>query len=220
MRSAPTRCFSPARIALVRSCLTSSRIVILDSGYAEQARLLCRFIAFARLRRLTGRHAGRRRGRAIGRMGGDERIHIPRGTRSVPADGERLRPAGAEVFDAHTHLGLDEDGRSLDLETLLSQLDAANARRACVFPLHDPERKPSYSLPNDRVLAVGRRKRGTPDPVLPARSRRSAGRRGRALHRQGRPRHQAAPTRAGLCLRQPRDGGDLQAWQAKRACRS
>ncbi|HTD10122.1 MAG TPA: amidohydrolase family protein, partial [Solirubrobacteraceae bacterium] len=24
--------------------------------------------------------------------------------------------------------------------------------RACVFPLHDPERKPSYSLPNDRVL--------------------------------------------------------------------
>lgn len=69
------------------------------------------------------------------------------------ADGERLRPAGAEVLDAHTHLGLDEDGRSLDLETLLSQLDAAGARKACVFPLHDPERKPSYSVPNDRVLA-------------------------------------------------------------------
>jgi predicted TIM-barrel fold metal-dependent hydrolase len=68
------------------------------------------------------------------------------------AEGERLRPAGGEVFDAHTHLGLDEDGRSLDLPTLLSQLDAAGARRACVFPLHDPERKPSYSLPNDRVL--------------------------------------------------------------------
>jgi hypothetical protein len=68
------------------------------------------------------------------------------------ADGERLRPPNAEVFDAHTHLGLDEDGRSLDLPTLLSQLDFAGARRACVFPLHDPERKPSYSLPNDRVL--------------------------------------------------------------------
>ncbi len=64
-----------------------------------------------------------------------------------------LRPAGAEVIDAHTHLGLDEDGRSLTLEQLLSQLDAADARRACVFPLHDPERHPSYSLPNDRVLA-------------------------------------------------------------------
>jgi hypothetical protein len=68
------------------------------------------------------------------------------------AEGEQLTPGEAEVFDAHTHLGLDEDGRSLDLETLLSQLDDARARRACVFPLHDPERKPSYSLPNDRVL--------------------------------------------------------------------
>lgn len=68
------------------------------------------------------------------------------------AEGESLRPTDSEVFDAHTHLGLDEDGRSLDLPTLLTQLDRAGARRACVFPLHDPERKPSYSLPNDRVL--------------------------------------------------------------------
>jgi predicted TIM-barrel fold metal-dependent hydrolase len=64
----------------------------------------------------------------------------------------RLRPLGAEVIDAHTHLGLDEDGRSLTLEQLLAQLDHADARRACVFPLHDPERRPSYSVPNDRVL--------------------------------------------------------------------
>lgn len=69
------------------------------------------------------------------------------------AETARLRPADAEVIDAHTHLGLDEDGRSLTLEQLLGQLDAAEARRACVFPLHDPERKPAYSLPNDRVLA-------------------------------------------------------------------
>ncbi len=68
------------------------------------------------------------------------------------AETERLRPANAEVIDAHTHLGLDEDGRSLTLEQLLSQLDRADARRACVFPLHDPARKPSYSVPNDRVL--------------------------------------------------------------------
>jgi uncharacterized protein len=67
-------------------------------------------------------------------------------------EGESLRPADGEVFDAHTHLGLDEDGRSLDLKTLLAQLDLAGARRACVFPLHDPERKPSYSVPNNRVL--------------------------------------------------------------------
>jgi predicted TIM-barrel fold metal-dependent hydrolase len=69
------------------------------------------------------------------------------------AEAAQLRPSDAEVIDAHTHLGLDEDGRSLTLEQLLSQLDAADARRACVFPLHDPERHPSYRLPNDRVLA-------------------------------------------------------------------
>ena len=63
-----------------------------------------------------------------------------------------MRPARAEVIDAHTHLGLDEDGRSLTLAQLLSQLDDAGASRACVFPLHDPERKPAYSVPNDRVL--------------------------------------------------------------------
>jgi hypothetical protein len=68
------------------------------------------------------------------------------------AETARLRPAGAEVIDAHTHLGLDEDGRSLSLAQLLALLDAAEARRACVFPLHDPERRPAYSLPNDRVL--------------------------------------------------------------------
>jgi predicted TIM-barrel fold metal-dependent hydrolase len=69
------------------------------------------------------------------------------------AEVERLRPTGAEVFDAHTHLGLDEDGRSLTLPQLLSELDDAGARRACVFPLHDPERSPAYRVPNDRVLA-------------------------------------------------------------------
>ena len=66
---------------------------------------------------------------------------------------QRLRPAGADVFDAHTHLGLDEDGRSLAPEQLLSMLDDAQASRACVFPLHDPERQPAYRVPNDRVLA-------------------------------------------------------------------
>ena len=68
------------------------------------------------------------------------------------AETARLRPENSEVIDAHTHLGLDEDGRSLTLAQLLGQLDDAGARRACVFPLHDPERRPAYSVPNDRVL--------------------------------------------------------------------
>jgi uncharacterized protein len=76
------------------------------------------------------------------------------------AETRRLRPDGAEVLDAHTHLGLDEDGRSLTLEQLLSLLDDAGARRACVFPLHDPERHPAYRVPNDRVLAWARNSGG------------------------------------------------------------
>jgi predicted TIM-barrel fold metal-dependent hydrolase len=72
------------------------------------------------------------------------------------AEVRRLRPRDTEVIDAHTHLGLDEDGRSLTLVQLLAQLDDAGARRACVFPLHDPERKPAYSVPNDRVLGWAR----------------------------------------------------------------
>jgi uncharacterized protein len=69
------------------------------------------------------------------------------------AEAAGMRPAGGEAIDAHTHLGLDEDGRSMSLEELLRHLDDADVTRACTFPLHDPERKPAYSKPNDRVLA-------------------------------------------------------------------
>jgi hypothetical protein len=108
------------------------------------------------------------------------------------AETQRLRPAHAEVIDAHTHLGLDEDGRSLTLEQLLSQLDRADARRACVFPLHDPERKPSYSVPNDRVLTWAGESEGrlvpfcrldpAEDPLAEAERCLAAGARGIKLH--------------------------------------
>src|SRR3954453_5548041 len=65
---------------------------------------------------------------------------------------EELRPEGSEIVEAHAHLGLDEDGRSLDVASLLRQLDQAGAHRAAVFPLHDPDRHPAYRVPNDRVL--------------------------------------------------------------------
>ena len=49
------------------------------------------------------------------------------------AEVERLRPADAEVIDAHTHLGLDEDGRSLDAARSCSPSWTTPARggRAC-----------------------------------------------------------------------------------------
>ncbi len=108
------------------------------------------------------------------------------------AEVERLRPVDGEIIDAHTHLGLDEDGRSLTLEQLLSQLDAAGARRACVFPLHDPERTPAYRVPNDRVIVWAGESEGrlTPfcrldpaeDPIGEGERALSAGARGIKLH--------------------------------------
>src|SRR3954468_22645903 len=69
-------------------------------------------------------------------------------------EGRALLPDGAGVLDAHTHLGVDEDGQSLELDALLAALDEVSGdARACVFPLHDPDRHPGYRRPNDRVLA-------------------------------------------------------------------
>jgi hypothetical protein len=72
-----------------------------------------------------------------------------------------LVPQGTPVVDAHTHLGADEDGRSQELPALLGQLDTVGAEsRACVFAFHDPDRRPSYRTPNDRVLAWATRSEG------------------------------------------------------------
>src|SRR3954451_12967211 len=68
-------------------------------------------------------------------------------------EGHALLPEGTPVLDAHTHLGVDEDGQSLALDALLAALDeVATDARACTFPLHDPDRHPGYRRPNDRVL--------------------------------------------------------------------
>jgi len=68
-------------------------------------------------------------------------------------EGGALLPDGTQVLDAHTHLGVDEDGQSLQPEALLAALDEVSpAARACTFPLHDPDRHPGYRRPNDRVL--------------------------------------------------------------------
>jgi hypothetical protein len=74
---------------------------------------------------------------------------------------DRLRPPGAAVLDAHTHLGQDEDGQRLTPEALIDFLDEAGpGTKACAFPLHDPDRSPSYRRPNDRVLAWARESGG------------------------------------------------------------
>ncbi|MGI8572031.1 MAG: amidohydrolase family protein [Solirubrobacteraceae bacterium] len=79
----------------------------------------------------------------------------------VAAELGELLPVRADVVDVHTHLGVDEDGSSLDLETLLGYLDQVDGSScACVFPLHDPDRHPAYRTPNDRVLQWARESDG------------------------------------------------------------
>jgi predicted TIM-barrel fold metal-dependent hydrolase len=104
----------------------------------------------------------------------------------------RLRPGGAYVIDVHTHLGLDEDGMTLDPEGLIAMLDQVDAQQAVAFPLHDPERSPAYRLPNDRVLewAAGSEGRLIPfcrldpaeEPVAEAERCLALGARGIKLH--------------------------------------
>ena len=135
------------------------------------------------------------------------------------AETERLRPPGAEVIDAHTHLGLDEDGRSLELDQLLAQLDAAGARRACVFPLHDPERKPAYATPNDRVIAWAAESEGRliPSAVWTQPKIRSA--RANAAWAPGRAASSCIPARRTSCSTARRCGPSSRSPKA-RGCRS
>jgi uncharacterized protein len=79
---------------------------------------------------------------------------------SLHAELAQLIPSGG-IVDAHTHLGADEDGRSLDPATLLAALDEIDTTAcAVVFPFHDPERHPAYRVPNDRVLEWARESDG------------------------------------------------------------
>ena len=89
----------------------------------------------------------------MGRTCDDRWVDLPAAYEPVVAEVDALLPARAIVVDAHTHLGRDEDGQSLDSAALISFLDqVASTARACTFPLHDPERRPGYRIPNDRVL--------------------------------------------------------------------
>jgi hypothetical protein len=57
---------------------------------------------------------------------------------------------GAELFDAHTHIGFnDPDGMRQTPEDLLRGLRLVGARGAFVFPMHEPD---GYHAANDAVL--------------------------------------------------------------------
>jgi predicted TIM-barrel fold metal-dependent hydrolase len=104
----------------------------------------------------------------------------------------RELPAGAEVFDAHVHLGTDIDGMRGHLNELIGTMDEYGVDRAFMFCLDEPDRHPAFRAPNDRTLAFAERSQGrlipfvrldlNEDPVAEANRCLDAGARGIKLH--------------------------------------
>jgi predicted TIM-barrel fold metal-dependent hydrolase len=81
----------------------------------------------------------------------------------------RLRgelPDGAEIFDAHVHLGDDIDGMSGRYEDLIRVMDDHGVSRAFMFCMDEPDRHPSFRAPNDRTLAYAERSGGRLIPFV------------------------------------------------------
>jgi predicted TIM-barrel fold metal-dependent hydrolase len=105
---------------------------------------------------------------------------------------ERERPAGAAVFDVHTHLGNDIDGMVGAYDELLRVMDAYGVGRAFVFCMDEIDRHPAFRVPNDRTLAFGEQSGGrlipfvrldlSESPLEEARRCLDAGARGIKLH--------------------------------------
>jgi uncharacterized protein len=108
------------------------------------------------------------------------------------AEVRRLIPAGADIFDAHLHLGTDIDGMAGDYDQLEDSMARYGISRAFVFCLDEPDRHPSFSAANDRTLAFAERSGGRlipfvrldldESPIEEARRCLDAGARGIKLH--------------------------------------
>ena len=75
-------------------------------------------------------------------------------------------PAGAEIFDAHVHLGNDIDGMVGSYEELESIMDRYGVSRCFMFCLDEPDRHPAFRAANDRTLAFGARSNGRMIPFV------------------------------------------------------
>jgi predicted TIM-barrel fold metal-dependent hydrolase len=78
----------------------------------------------------------------------------------------RLLPEGAEIFDAHLHLGHDIDGFSGQYEELERIMDAYGISRAFMFCMDEPDREPAFRAPNDRTLRDAERSDGRLIPFV------------------------------------------------------
>jgi predicted TIM-barrel fold metal-dependent hydrolase len=104
----------------------------------------------------------------------------------------RLVPEGADIFDAHLHLGHDIDGMVGDYDVLEQQMADYGISRAFMFCLDEPDRHPAFRAANDRTLAYAERSGGrlipfvrldlSESPIEEARRCLDAGARGIKLH--------------------------------------
>jgi len=101
-------------------------------------------------------------------------------------------PAGADIFDAHTHLGDDIDGMAGRFEELEATMDRYGISRCNIFCLDEPDRHPGFRAGNDRTLEFAARSNGrmipyvrldlTEDPIDEAKRCLDRGARGIKLH--------------------------------------
>jgi uncharacterized protein len=75
-------------------------------------------------------------------------------------------PEGAEIFDAHVHLGNDIDGFQGDYDELERIQQRFGISRAFMFCLDEPDRHPAFRAANDRTLAFAERSGGRLIPFV------------------------------------------------------
>jgi uncharacterized protein len=78
----------------------------------------------------------------------------------------RELPSGADIVDAHTHLGNDIDGMAGHLDELIAVLDRYGISRANIFCLDEPDRVPAFRAGNDRTLAFAEEAKGRLIPFV------------------------------------------------------
>jgi uncharacterized protein len=82
---------------------------------------------------------------------------------------EQLRrelPDGADIFDAHTHLGTDIDGMVGIYDDLIRGMEKYGISRCFMFCLDEPDRHPGFRAGNDRTLAFAERSGGKLIPFV------------------------------------------------------
>src|SRR5256714_7549168 len=75
-------------------------------------------------------------------------------------------PAGADIVDAHTHLGTDIDGMVGIYDDLERGMEKYGISRAFMFCLDEPDRHPAFRAGNDRTLAFAERSGGKLIPFV------------------------------------------------------